>query len=67
MRPTDTFKDAVMDQRLQDRLEVPGRQPITAKAFADTGRARALMATSMTAAMASRPLRDISGIGHDPR
>ena len=25
MRPTDTFKDAVTDQRLQDRLEVPGR------------------------------------------
>jgi hypothetical protein len=29
MLPTDTFKDAVTDQRLQDRLEVPGRQPIT--------------------------------------
>ena len=33
-----------------------------ANAFAETGRARALMATSITAAMARRPLRDINGI-----
>jgi len=61
--PPDTLQNAVTDECLQDRLEMPWGEPCrAANAFAETGRARALMATSITAAMARRPLRDINGI-----
>jgi hypothetical protein len=58
--PADTLKDAVSNRigsRCRRRKPVPGGECLRRN-----GRARALMATSITAAMARRPLRDINGI-----